>query len=91
MFADITVNASDFGGDPESFQTTFGPNTRFLIELGPGALRGVNAQPGGQAKSPEDPHYADLTGLWLDDRYQELTFWFDQVRGHPEKTLRFNP
>ena len=89
--ASFTVDASDFGSNPESFHTTFGANTRFIIEMEPGVVRAVNAQPGGQSERPEDPHYADLTEIWLDNRYHELHFWLEDVLEHTETYLKFVP
>ena len=87
----FTVDASDPGGSPSSFNNTYGPNTRFVIEMEPGVLRAVNAQPGGQSEDPEGPHYGDLTERWLDNRYHELYFWLDDVLAHTETYLRFEP
>jgi penicillin amidase len=89
--ANFTVDASDFGSNPSSFDTNVGPNTRFVMELEPGVLRSVNAQPGGQSENPESPHYADLTELWLDYRYEEIYFWLDDVLAHQETSLTFKP
>ena len=87
----FTVDASDFGDNPKSFHTTFGANTRFIIEMEPGVLRAVNAQPGGQSERPGDPHYADLTEIWLDNRYHELYFWLEDVLENTETYLKFVP
>ena len=87
----FTVDASTFGSGLSSFTNNYGPNTRFIIELEPGKLRAVNAQPGGQSEFPENPHYADLTELWLDNRYHELYFWWDDVLEHRESYIRFEP
>lgn len=89
--ANFTVNASDVGADPTSYTNTYGPNTRFVVELEPGVMRAVNAQPGGQCERPESPHYADLTAIWLDHRYHELFFWFDDVLAHREDYTLFTP
>jgi len=89
--SNFTVDSSDFGSNPKSFGTTFGAATRFIIELEPGVLRAVNAQPGGQSERPEDPHYEDLTHRWLDNRYHELHFWFEDVLAHTEAYLKFVP
>jgi penicillin amidase len=89
--ANFTVNASDVGADPTSYTNTYGPNTRLVVELEPGVMRAVNAQPGGQSERPESPHYADLTELWLDHRYHELYFLFDDVLAHREDYTLFTP
>ena len=89
--ARFTVDASDFGTSPDRFANSSGANTRFVIEMEPGAVRGVNAQPGGQSESPEDPHYGDLTALWFDNRTHELYFRFDDVVTHREAYWRLDP
>ncbi len=89
--ANFTVNASDIGADPFSYTNTYGPNTRFVVELEPGVMRAVNAQPGGQSEDPESPHYGDLTQLWLDHRYHDLYFWLEDILAHTEDYTLFTP
>lgn len=64
---------------PERFDTVNLSSNRFVIELEPGAIRGMAILPGGQAEQPGSPNFNDQLQEFTDGSYRPLRFYPDDV------------
>ena len=71
-----TPNASSYR--VSDFQLTGGPSFRMVLDVGAwDNSRAVNYP--GQSGNPDDPHYRDLTEMWLTGKYFPLLYTRDAV------------
>jgi len=71
-----TPNASSYR--PSDFRLTGGPSFRMVLDVGNwDNSRAVNYP--GQSGNPDDPHYRDLTQMWLTGEYFPLLYSRDAV------------
>lgn len=59
------VDAANSGTSGTTFDNSYGPTARMVVELGPAGAVGVNAIPGGQSSDPSSEHFSDQARLWL--------------------------
>ena len=59
------VDAANSGSNGTTFDNSYGPTARMVVELGPTGAIGVNAIPGGQSSDPQSEHFSDQARLWL--------------------------
>jgi len=74
-----SVDASNFGWNPERFTYGSGPVFRMAIALGPDGVDGVNILPGGQSALTDSPFFADQAAAWLGNEAWPMRFSVDQV------------
>jgi penicillin G amidase len=83
-----TPNAS--GYRLNDFQLTLGPSFRMVLDVGNwDESRAVNYP--GQSGNPDDPHYRDLTEMWLTGKYFPLLYTRDAVEKATVTRIQLNP
>ena len=74
-----SVDASNFGWNPERFTYGSGPVFRMAIALGPDGVEGLNVLPGGQSALVDSPYFADQAAAWLGNEAWPMRFSPAQV------------
>ena len=74
-----SVDASNFGWNPERFTYGSGPVFRMAIALGPDGVDGLNILPGGQSALTDSPYFADQAAAWLGNEAWPMRFSPTQV------------
>jgi penicillin amidase len=83
-----TPNASGYRAN--DFQLTSGPSFRMVLDVGNwDNSRAVNYP--GQSGNPGDPHYSDLTGMWLKGEYFPLLYTRGAVEKATERRIFLKP
>jgi penicillin G amidase len=83
-----TPNAS--GYRLNDFQLTLGPSFRMVLDVGNwDESRAVNYP--GQSGNPDDPHYRDLSEMWLTGKYFPLLYSRDAVEKATVTRIQLNP
>jgi penicillin amidase len=83
-----TPNASGYRAT--DFQLMTGPSFRMVLDVGNwDNSRAVNYP--GQSGNPSDPHYRDLTGMWLKGEYFPLLYTRAAVEQATEKRIFLKP
>ena len=78
------------GYRPRDFQMTVGPSFRMVLDVGNwDDSRAVNYP--GQSGNPGDPHYRDLTEMWLTGRYFPLLYTRRAVEGATVTRILLKP
>jgi penicillin amidase len=88
------VDASNHAGllgSPQDGTFQDGAAWRFVGELTPESVRGFQILPGGQSGVPGSPHYADMLGRWLTNRYHPLLLAPSEVEVNASIEERFEP
>jgi len=98
-----TVNPANFNLSGTSFTFSSGPSKRFVAELDPAGIRGVNALPGGNNGNPGGTanekfneinpavHYGDHIAGWINGDKFDYRLRRDDVAAHAERKVRFTP
>ena len=84
---DFTVNVGKTDSSGTDFTNTHAAVTRFIVELTPGNVHGVNSLPGfNSGRYPQLEPYDQLP-LWLHNQYRDMWFYLDEVKGHTVEKL----
>jgi penicillin amidase len=95
------VNVAGISLATDSFEFTYAPSQRLVVELNPAGIRAVNILPGGQNGNPGDLtkynqinpaiHYGDLIPGWLNGETFEYRITHAAVAADNQRHLKYVP
>jgi penicillin amidase len=83
-----TVNQSSY--DPRSFRQIGGPSFRVVVDVGNwDNSRAINMP--GQSGDPDNPHYRDLSNLWIKGEYFPLLYSRKRIEAATVERIELHP